>query len=143
METQKSWTECVRQEAKSIQDRLKMTFEDENNKYIFHFADIKPYSYGFTCPDFDLFVDIYTIIKGGAKPEKPVWSWNQSLGNGIESKFRKAIPFGEEYYNIVHPKLSEITLRNLKANNKQILEILENREAKNEQLFKMLESFKY
>lgn len=120
------WTERVREEARSLKDILKMTFENENNKYVFHFADINAYSYGFCCPDFDLFVDICKTGtgKGGAEPGKPVWSWNQALGNSLSSKPREVVPFGKEYYDTVKPKLYEITERELRANNEKLLEIV-------------------
>ena len=122
-----SWTERVREEAKSLKDILKMTFEDENNKYVFHFADIKAYSYGYSCPDFDLFVDICKtgIGKSGTCPGKPVWSWNQALGNSLSSKPREVVPFGKEYYDMIYPKLYGITERELRANNEKLLEMIE------------------
>lgn len=115
----KTWTEHVKENVRSIRDDLKMSFEDEDNEYAFHFSDIKAYSYGSGCPDFDLFVDIHITGKCGTKPEyiKPIFLWNQALGNSIDIEPRKSIPFGEEYYDAVYPKLYEIVERELRVNN--------------------------
>ena len=117
-----TWTEHVRKEIRSIKDKLEMTFNDKNNRYVFHFSDINAYSYGSGCPDFDLFVDIYVTGKGGAKP---TYYWNQTLGNSLDPKPRESIPFGKEYYDAVYPKLIEITEQELRANNNRLIEGLE------------------
>jgi hypothetical protein len=102
-----------------------MTFRDESNEYTFAPANVDAYSYGIGCPDFDLSADISIIHNVGKRDYRTESLYEQPLGNSLNSKSREKIPFGEEYYKTIRPKLSAIVERELRANNEQIIRRLE------------------